>query len=100
MQIEVSTATGKQVTRLGWLTDEGDEMNELASVDVLEDGLMITSRGQTQKYDDSLESLQGLVRRIGSLAMAHRDTMLRVESLGGATALHLPGRHPAITFEM
>ncbi|MGP5086845.1 hypothetical protein ACTXKH_19180, partial [Brachybacterium tyrofermentans] len=80
MQIEVSTATGKQVTRLGWLTDEGDEMNELASVDVLEDGLMITSRGQTQKYDDSLESLQGLVRRIGSLAMAHRDTMLRVES--------------------
>lgn len=99
MQIEVSTATGKQVTRLGWLTGDEDGMSELASVDILEDGLMVTSGGPARKHDESVESPQSLVRRIGSLAMAHRDTMLRVECVGGTTVLHLPGGHPAITFE-
>ncbi|GAA1484035.1 hypothetical protein GCM10009625_08390 [Brachybacterium fresconis] len=100
MQIEISTAKGKQVTRLGWLTPgDGDRMIELASVDILETGLMITSGGPAQQHDGSTESPQSLIRRIGSIAMTHRDTLLRVECLGGTTVLHLPGRHPAITFE-
>lgn len=99
MQIEISTAKGKQVTRLSWLTDDGDGMSELSSVDILETGLMITSGGPAQPHDGSIESPQSLIRRIGSVAMTHRDTLLRVECVGGTTVLHLPGRHPAITFE-
>lgn len=99
MQIEISTAKGKQVTRLSWLTDDGDGMSELSSVDILETGLMITSGGTAQPHDGSIESPQSLIRRIGSVAMTHRDTLLRVECVGGTTVLHLPGRHPAITFE-
>lgn len=99
MQIEISTAKGKQVTRLSWLTDDGDRMSELASVDILEAGLMITSGGTAQPHDGSIEPPQSLIRRIGSVAMTHRDTLLRVECVEGTTVLHLPGRHPAITFE-